>query len=131
LQKYLNENLKISIPKGEKKKIIHVHDGIEVLEKSSGLPLMEVYSTLSEFVHPNLGSKMLTVNTRRDHSPFMDEVIIGSNKFNSEAALFYIDHIAESMYYTMTLSLILHGRGQKLISLLDQMSSKDGGSTLH
>jgi hypothetical protein len=130
-QKYLDGKFGIIIPKSEKKKIIHVHDGIRDLEKASGLPLWEVYSTLSEFVHPNLGSKMLIINTKHEHFPFMDEVILGDNKGNSEAAIFYIDHIAESMYYTVTLSLTLFDRGQKLISLLDHMSSENGGETVH
>lgn len=62
---------------------------------------------------------MLVVNTKLAHDPLMDALRIGDNKANAEAALFYIDHVSESMFYTWTLALTLFDRGQKLISDLD------------
>lgn len=125
-QMYLHDKFGITISKSDKRKIIHVHDGIKDLAKVSGLPLWEAYSTLSEFAHPNVGSKMLIINTKHKHDSIMDAVTIGDNKSNSEAALFYVDNVAESMFYSITLALTLSNKGQKLISLLDQMSSHKG-----
>jgi hypothetical protein len=130
-QKHLQDKFGFTISKSEKRKIIHVHDGIKDLEKASGLPLWEAYSTLSEFVHPNVGSKMLIVNTKHEHDQYMDAVTLGENNSNSEAALFFIDNMAESMFYTMTLALTLSDRGQKIIALLDNMSKTEGSKIVH
>ena len=125
-QKHLHDKFGITVVRSDKRKIIHVHDGIKDLARVSGLPLWEAYSTLSEFAHPNVGSKMLIVNTKHEHNSIMDAVTMGDNKSNSEAALFYVDNVAESMFYSITLALTLSNKGQKLISLLDQMSSHKG-----
>jgi hypothetical protein len=130
-QMHLHDKFGISIPKSDKRKTIHVHDGIKDLSKASGLPLWEVYATLSEFVHPNAGSKMLIINTKRENDPFMDAVTLGDNKSNPEAALFYVDNIAEGMFYTISLALTLNEKGQKLISLLDLMSTGEESKILH
>jgi len=130
-QMHLQDKFGYTIPKTEKRKIIHVHDGIKDLEKASGLPLWEAYSNLSEFVHPNVGSKMLVVNSKREHDPHMFAITLGENQSNSEAALFYLDHMSESMFYLMTLALSFSDRGQKLITLFDRMSSAEGANTVH
>lgn len=130
-QKYLVDNFNIKIPEREEQKKVHVNDAIRDMEKASGLPLWDAYCTLSEFVHPNAGSKMLVINTRRAHGPLMDSVTVGDNKSNSEAALFYIDHLAESMFYTCTLALTLFEKGQQLISLLDSLVPGEASKTFH
>ncbi len=130
-QTHLHDKFGISIPKSDKRKTIHVHDGIKDLSKASGLPLWEVYETLSEFVHPNAGSKMLIINTKRENDPFMDAVTLGDNKSNSEAALFYVDNMAEGMFYTISLALTLIEKGRKLISLLDFISTGEKPKNLH
>lgn len=130
-QMHLHDKFGITIPKSDKRKTIHVHDGIKDLSKASGLPLWEVYATLSEFVHPNAGSKMLIINTKREHDSFMDAVTLGDNKFNSEASLFYVDNMAEGMFYTISLALTLIDKGQKLISLLDLISTNEEPKNLH
>jgi len=121
--KYYAENFDIPIAAGEEAKKVHVNTAIKDLGEQSGLPLVEAYNVLSEFVHPNAGSKMLVVNTRRSHDPIMDALTLGDNKNNAEAALFYIDHISESMFYTWTLALTLSDRGHKLLSILDNLVS--------
>jgi hypothetical protein len=118
---YLQDQFKIKIESRESLKKIHVHDAIKDLEKPSGLPLMAAYDVLSEFVHPNAGSKMLIINTKKAIYPFMDALTIGDNKGNSEAALFYIDHLSESMFYTWNLALTLSQRGQELLAVLDSL----------
>ena len=130
-QTHLQDKFGITIPKSATRKPIHVHDGIKDLSKESGLPLWEAYATFSEFVHPNAGSKMLIIKTKREHDPFMDAVTLGDNKSNSEAALFYLDNMAEGMFYTISLSLTLIEKGQKIISLLDLISTGEEYKTLH
>jgi len=130
-QKYMQDKFKVTITKSEEQKRIHVQTAIQDIEKTSGLRLEEAYSILSEFVHPNLGSKMLIVNTRNANDSLMDSLTLGGNKSNSEAALFYFDHLAESMFYTVTLALSLFDRGQKLIINLDNLSSGHEFKTFH
>jgi hypothetical protein len=126
LEKY---NIPIAAGTGGKK--VHVNTAIEDLVKASKLPLSSAYETLSEFVHPNAGSKMLIVNTRRKHDPMMDALTIGDNKGNSEAALFYIDHVAEGMFYTLTLALTFFERGEKLLEVLDGLVPGKNSNVLH
>lgn len=128
---YLQDRFKIKIESRESLKKIHVHDAIKDLEKPSGLPLMAAYDVLSEFVHPNAGSKMLVMNTKKAIYPFMDALTIGDNKGNSEAALFYIDHLSESMFYTWNLALTLSQRGQELLAVLDGLVPKVSSKSFH
>ena len=116
---HLFDKYVLSTEAPEATKKVHVNTAIEDIEKQSGLRLSSAYHVLSEFVHPNAGSKMLIVNTRTAHDPLMDKLKIGDNKGNVEAALFCIDHLAESIFYTWTLALTLSDRGQKLITVLD------------
>ena len=74
---------------------------------------------------------MLIINTKRENDPFMDAVTLGDNKSNPEAVLFYVDNMAEGMFYTISLALSLNEKGQKLISLLDLMSTGEESKTLH
>lgn len=130
-QKYLMKKTDAPIAV-EKTSKLNVNEAIKDVEKYSKLPLSEgAYDLLSEFVHPNVGSKMLIVNTRRPHDGMMDSVTVGDNKYNGEAALFYVDNLAESLYYTLTLALSLSERSQKLIAVVDQMVPRDDGKQLH
>ena len=129
--KYLQERFKITIEAGEEVKKVHVNDAIRDLEKQSGLPLTDAYNVLSEFVHPNAGSKMLIVNTKQASHSLMDTLTIGDNKANAEASLFYIDHVSESMFYAWTLALTLFHRGQELLAVLDSLVPRDASKNVH
>jgi hypothetical protein len=118
---YLRDRFDITLDARQDVRKINVLTAIEDIETKSGLPLQNAYKILSEFAHPNAGSKMLIVNTKRSRYPLMDALTIGENKGNSEAALFYIDHFAESIYYAWTLALTFFHRGQKLIAVLDDL----------
>lgn len=128
---YMRERFNISIETGEDMKKVHVSTAIPDIEKRSGLPLNNAYNVLSEFVHPNAGSKMLTVNTKQSRYPLMDALTIGENKGNAEAALFYVDHLAESMFYTWTLALTLVHRGQDLIAAIDSLVPTGASRNVH
>ncbi len=130
-KKYFLDKFNTTITVGDEVKKVHVNDAIKDIEKQSGLPLFSTYNVLSEFVHPNAGSKMLVVNTNRAHDLMMEALTIGDNKANAEAALFYIDHVAESMFYTWTLALTLFDRGQNLISALDSLLQMRSSRDVH
>jgi hypothetical protein len=128
---YLQEEFNVKIESVQEVKKVHVNSAVEDLEKQSGLPLKNAYNVLSEFVHPNAGSKMLIVNTKQEHISLMDILTIGDNKSNTEAVLFYIDHMAESTYYAWTLALTLFNRGQELIAILDKLVPKGTSKNVH
>jgi len=110
---------------------INVHEAIKDIGGKSKLPLIDVYDVLSEFVHPNAGSKMLIVNTKRSQHELMDAVKIGNNQHNAEAALFYVDHLAEGLYYSLTLSLTLSDRFSRLLDVLNAMVSSSPAQKYH
>lgn len=120
---YMNERFNGRMSTETSVKKINTKEAIDDLEKKSRLPVGFTYDLLSEFVHPNAGSKMLIITTRKRHSQILDRVTIGSNKNNPEAVLFYFDHLAEGTYYTFTLALTLFDRGQKLVSKLDVLAN--------
>ena len=84
------EQFNISVENESCGKKIHVSTAIGELEKHSKLPLIKAYEVMSEFVHPNAGSKMLIVNTKNTHDEMMDALTIGENKNNSEAVFFLL-----------------------------------------
>lgn len=130
-KEYMREKFGINLGGGEDSKKVHVNTAIEDIEKKSGLPLKEVYGVLSEFVHPNAGSKMLLVNTRLPHLPFMDALRIGDNKGNSEAVLFYVDYLSEAMYCSWALALSFFDRGQEIVEILDHLVPDVRSDNLH
>jgi hypothetical protein len=128
---YLENRFNVKIKNANDAKKIHVGTAIPDIEKQSGLPINNSYTVLSEFVHPNAGSKMLIVKTKQTGYPLMDVLTIGENKENVEAALFFVDHLAESIYYAWTLSLTFLQRGQKLIEAFDQLVPKEFSRNIH
>jgi hypothetical protein len=74
---------------------------------------------------------MLIVNTKNTRDEMMDALTIGENKDNSEAVLFFVDHLAESLYYTLTLALTLFDRSQELIAVLDRLVPDKASKTGH
>jgi hypothetical protein len=121
----------MSIAAQDVAKKLNVLTALEDLQKASKIPLDDAYKTMCEFVHPNAGSKMLVVNTRNSHDQLMYRLTIGDNKGNSEAALFYVDHMAESMYYTITRALTLFNRSQDLIQKIDALARVKSSDTCH
>ena len=102
---------------------IHINDAIEDIEKASKLPLIKSYNLMSEFVHPNYGAKTLVINSKHPHNNCMDVLVIGDNAENTEAALFYIEQLSESLYYTLTLACSLHDKSAKFMEKCDKYLS--------
>lgn len=115
----------------EPSKPIHVNTAIADIEKVSKLPLMKVYALMSEFVHPNFGSKTLVINTKQPYQECMDVLILGDNAGNHEAALFYIDQLSESLYYTLTLACSLHDRSVKFLDAIFRFIPTSDNRILH
>jgi len=115
---------KFGLAKSEKREVerIHIKTAIEDIQKQSKLPLDRIYGLMSEFVHPNYGSKALIFKTSSKHDDLMDKLTIGDNKNNEQAALFYIDQCSEGLYITLTLALSLVDRSIKLLSTLDHFT---------
>lgn len=130
-EKHFMENFNATIKVGDVTKIVHVNTAIKDLEEYSGLHLINSYNVLSEFVHPNMGSKMLIVNTQRPHDSLMGALKIGDNKFNAEAALFYIDQVAEHMFYTWSMALTFCDQGHKLIAVIDKLVPEQTSKNVH
>ncbi|MFV1877787.1 hypothetical protein [Nioella sp.] len=128
---YLKDQFDAQVHSDDQPKKINVLTAIEDVGKKSNLPLKETYCILSEFVHPNVGSKMLIINTRKQHHPLMDTLKMGDNLNNSEAALFYFDQLAEGSYYSWTLALSLFHRSQDFISKLSQLCGVERSQFLH
>jgi hypothetical protein len=106
------------IENAEKIKPIHVSKAVEDLENASKLPLIKTYSLLSEFVHPNFGAKTLILNTKQPYQPYMDKMTLGENINNHEAALWYLDQLSESLYYSLTLACSLHEMSVKFLNAI-------------
>ena len=128
---YLKDKFGTQGHSDDQPKKINVLTAIEEVGKKSKLPLRETYHILSEFVHPNVGSKMLIINTKKQRHPLMDTLKMGDNVNNSEAALFYFDHLAEGSYYSWTLALSLFHRSQDFISKLSQLCGLERSQFLH
>jgi len=109
---------------------IHINKVIEDIEQASKLPISKIYGLMSEFVHPNYGSKTLIIKTSSKHNDLMDKLTIGGNQNNAEAALFYLDQCSEGLYITLTLAMSLIDRSVRLLSVLDQFT-ENGAKTLH
>lgn len=104
---------------------IHISTAIDDIQKQSKMPLSKIYGLMSEFVHPNYGSKTLIIKTSSKRDELMSKLTIGENKNNEEAALFYIDQCSESLYVTLTLAMSLVDRSSKLLTALSQVIEKD------
>ena len=124
----------VELDEQEKIEKIHIMKAVEDIEKVSTFPLTKIYGMMSEFVHPNYGSKTLIIKTKRTHDKFMDRLTIGDNGYNEESALFYVDHCSEGLYVTLTLAMSLLGRSSDLLLFLNQILEKSENppkSTIH
>jgi hypothetical protein len=121
----------LNIPSETPPKKINALDAIKDVASKSKLPLEDAYNVLSEFAHPNAGSKMLIVNKKRAHHELMDAVKIGNSRHNREAALFFVDHLSEGLYYSLTLSVTLSDRFLRLLNVLNELVTKASTQKYH
>ena len=111
-----NYGLNQDLPVQSKK--IHLNDAIKGIEKDSNIPLTRIYELMSEFVHPNYGSRTLMINTKKTHDFFMEKLIVGENSRNPEAALWYMDNCAEGLYYTLTMCMSLFNKSKHFLDAM-------------
>lgn len=98
-----------------KTKKIHINDTITVIEKESKLPIKSIYSLLSDFCHPNSGSRMLMMETLEDGVGILQEAILSSQPNSEEASLFYLDTFSEAILLNLNLSLTLPERYKRFL----------------
>lgn len=102
-------------------KALHTNTCIEDISKAYKLPIESCYAVLSEFVHPNFGSKTLLVGSRETINGSMDRLKIGSVN-REEKCLWFIDHISEPVYHTLNLALMFHQQGGVLYDFICDVS---------
>lgn len=102
-------------------KALHTNTCIEDVSKAYKLPLESCYAILSEFVHPNFGSKTLLVGSREPINTAMDRLKIGSVN-REEKCLWFIDHISEPLYHTLNMALTFHQHGGDLYNFICDVS---------
>lgn len=110
-------------------KALHTGTCIEDISKAYKLPIENCYAILSEFVHPNFGSRTLLVGTREPINATMDKLRIGSVK-REEKCLWFIDHISEPLYHTLNLALTFHQHGGDLYNFICDVS-ESASNTYH
>jgi hypothetical protein len=108
-------------------KVLHTGTCMEDISKAYKLPIESCYAVLSEFVHPNFGSKTLLVGSREPINAVMDRLKIGSVN-REEKCLWFVDHISESLYHTLNLALTFHQSGGELYTFICDLSESTMGT---
>ncbi|EED34213.1 hypothetical protein NOR51B_150 [Luminiphilus syltensis NOR5-1B] len=70
---------------------VHINDCIRSLKKTGWQDAMEVYSLLSELVHPNFGASTLVVASRKRLNEKCGDVILSTRPKNREAATWFLE----------------------------------------
>jgi len=117
------ERLGVKLNEASFGKVLHTQTCIEDVSKAYKLPIESSYATLSEFVHPNFGSKTLLVGSRKPINTAMDKLKIGSVN-REEKCLWFIDHISEPLYHTLNLALTFHQHGGDLYNFICDVSER-------
>lgn len=120
-QKYKDGDLFLE----NEKRRTHIHDCIRYVQKKSKFKLWESYEILSEFCHPNLGSRTLMISSINPIDSIITEFKIGNSK-NASSAIWFLNNISEGLYYSITLSLSLNQRIFKMHTILKDMLDFEG-----
>jgi hypothetical protein len=124
----LSKQIDYSIEGGQEAKRVHINDTIRELEKESKFPIESLYSLLSDFSHPNTGSRMLMMETLENSNGIMSKAVLRSTGISKEATLFYFDVFSESILHIFNLTLTYpHRYGDFLdywYSILESSPSK-------
>ncbi len=92
-------------------------------------PINSCYDVLSEFVHPNFGSKTLLIGTRERINEVTDRLKIGASN-RDEKCLWFVDHFSESLFHTIHLALTFHQNGASLYDFICDVSER-ANNTYH
>ena len=115
-------------------KTVHIHDALKKISKLSKQPVWELYNMLSQYTHPNIGSRLLMMETSAKHFPGMDRVIVSSSNKSKEGSIYYYEQFAEGLLLTLQLTLALTQRYAKFLNSLNSLfeySKGTEGNVIH
>lgn len=115
-------------------KTVHIHDALKKISKLSKKPVWELYVMLSQCAHPNMGSRLLMIETSAKHFPGMDQMTISSSNKSKEGAIYYYEQFSEGLLLTLQLTLALTQRYKKFLDTLNSLfeySKGTKGNVIH
>jgi len=114
-----NDNLldkfKIDTETLPERKKIHINNTNRLVEKESNLPIESIYSLLSDFSHPNTGSRMLMMESLETGVGILQKATVSSKSSLEEATLFYLDMFSDAILVNLNLSLTFPKRYKKFL----------------
>lgn len=110
-------------------KALNTKSCIEDIAGAYKQPFNVCYDVLSEFVHPNFGSKTLLIGTREPVNDVTDRLKIGASN-RDEKCLWFVDHLSESLLHTIKLALTFHQNGAGLYNFICDVS-ENARNTYH
>lgn len=110
-------------------KALNTKSCIEDVAAAYKQPFNVCYDVLSEFVHPNFGSKTLLIGTRERINEVTDRLKIGASN-RDEKCLWFVDHLSESLFHTINLALTFHQNGARLYDFICDVS-ENARNTYH
>jgi len=106
----LSQQLNYSFQGAPEAKRVHINDPIRALEKETGFPIESLYSLLSDFSHPNTGSRMLMMETLHNTNGILSKAVLRSTGVSTEATLFYFGVFSDSLIHILNLTLTYPNR---------------------
>jgi hypothetical protein len=110
-------------------KALNTKSCIEDIAAAYKQPFNVCYDVLSEFVHPNFGSKTLLIGTRERINEVTDRLKIGASN-RDEKCLWFVDHLSEPLFHTIELALTFHQNGASLYNFICDLS-ENATNTYH
>lgn len=110
-------------------KALNTKSCIEDIAAAYKQPFNVCYDVLSEFVHPNFGSKTLLIGTRERINEVTDRLKIGASN-RDEKCLWFVDHLSEPLFHTIKLALTFHQNGASLYDFICDVS-ENARNTYH
>lgn len=121
LTKNMSEKYGIDTSSFPKKKTIHIHDAIKKIDKLTKKPVFKLYQMLSQCSHPNIGSRLLMIETSTKHVPGMNKVTISSANKSEEGTVYYYEQFSEGLLLTLQIALALTQRYKRYLDTLNSL----------
>ena len=128
LTKNMSEKYGIDTSAFAKRKTVHIHDAVKKIDKLSKKPVFKLYEMLSQSSHPNIGSRLLMIETSTKHFPGMDKMTISSANKSEEGTIYYYEQFSEGLLLTLQLTLGLTQRYKKYLDTLNSLFEYSRGA---
>ena len=128
LTKNMSTKYGIDISSAPPKKTVHIHDALKELDKKSKQPVWELYEMLSQCAHPNIGSRLLMIESSAKHFSGMDKMTISSSNKSKEGTIYYYEQFSEGLLLTLQLTLALTQRFKTFLDTLNSLFEYSNGS---